>query len=92
MGYSNIHVESDGSLTLVEVRRPDKLNALNDATLIELTACSQVCPKDTLEPQTVQEPEIGEQDREPVQQKQAKENERHEQSPRPQDPRLRNSG
>ena len=37
MGYENIRSERDGRLALVSVCRPDKLNALNDATLVELT-------------------------------------------------------
>jgi len=38
MGYENVSVEREGALALVRVTRPDKLNALNDATLVELTA------------------------------------------------------
>ena len=37
MGYENIGTTTEGAVALVEVRRPDKLNALNDATLGELT-------------------------------------------------------
>jgi len=38
MSYENISVATDGALAQVEIRRPDKLNALNDATLRELVA------------------------------------------------------
>jgi enoyl-CoA hydratase len=37
MAYENITVEAEGALTVVSVARPSKLNALNDATLVELT-------------------------------------------------------
>ncbi len=37
MGYENIGVTIEGATALVEVQRPDKLNALNDATLTDLT-------------------------------------------------------
>jgi enoyl-CoA hydratase len=36
MGYENIRSEREGGLALVSVCRPDKLNALNDATFFEL--------------------------------------------------------
>jgi len=38
MGYENVSMQREGPLALVLVTRPDKLNALNDATLVELTA------------------------------------------------------
>ena len=38
MGYENIRVDREDPLAVVAVARPDKLNALNDATLVELTA------------------------------------------------------
>jgi len=38
MGYENVQMERDGAIATVAVRRPDKLNALNDATLDELHA------------------------------------------------------
>jgi len=37
MDYANITVANEGALALVTVARPDKLNALNDATIGELT-------------------------------------------------------
>lgn len=37
MGYENIRSEKEGALALVSVCRPDKLNALDDLTVIELT-------------------------------------------------------
>lgn len=37
MGYENIRSEREGALALVSVCRPDKLNALNDETVVELT-------------------------------------------------------
>lgn len=37
MGYENITIERDGPLAVLSVCRPDTLNALNDATLVELT-------------------------------------------------------
>jgi len=37
MAYSNILLERDGETAVCTVNRPDKLNALNDATLRELT-------------------------------------------------------
>lgn len=37
MGYENIQVDPEGALAIVRVARPDKLNALNDATIDELT-------------------------------------------------------
>ncbi len=37
MAYENITVETEGALAVVSVARPSKLNALNDATLVELT-------------------------------------------------------
>jgi enoyl-CoA hydratase/carnithine racemase len=37
MGFGNIQLEREGALAVVSVCRPDKLNALNDATLGELT-------------------------------------------------------
>ena len=36
MSYENLSVTRDGATALVSVRRPDVLNALNDATLVEL--------------------------------------------------------
>ncbi|MHC4452924.1 MAG: enoyl-CoA hydratase/isomerase family protein [Planctomycetota bacterium] len=37
MGYENIQVARDGARAEVSICRPDKLNALNDETLVELT-------------------------------------------------------
>ncbi|MHC4933984.1 MAG: enoyl-CoA hydratase/isomerase family protein [Planctomycetota bacterium] len=37
MGYENITVDRDDAVAVVSVSRPETLNALNDATLIELT-------------------------------------------------------
>jgi len=37
MGYSNVQVSREGAVAEVSVCRPDKLNALNDETLVELT-------------------------------------------------------
>ncbi|MHC4973531.1 MAG: enoyl-CoA hydratase/isomerase family protein [Planctomycetota bacterium] len=37
MGFSNIRLEREEAVAVVSVCRPDKLNALNDATLDELT-------------------------------------------------------
>ena len=37
MGFTNIRLERDEAVATVSVCRPDKLNALNDATLSELT-------------------------------------------------------
>jgi len=36
MGFRNLRLERDGAVAVVLVSRPDKLNALNDATLVEL--------------------------------------------------------
>lgn len=36
MGYENIQIAREDALAIVSVTRPDKLNALNDATLLEL--------------------------------------------------------
>ncbi len=38
MGYSNLRIARDGGLATLSVSRPDKLNALSDATLQELLA------------------------------------------------------
>jgi enoyl-CoA hydratase len=37
MGYENIVVDRDAAVAVVSVSRPETLNALNDATLVELT-------------------------------------------------------
>lgn len=37
MAYSNLRLDRDGPVAVVAVNRPDKLNALNDATVVELT-------------------------------------------------------
>ncbi|MEE2887249.1 MAG: enoyl-CoA hydratase-related protein [Planctomycetota bacterium] len=39
MSYANIKVEVDGHLAIVYINRPDKLNALNNDTISELTQC-----------------------------------------------------
>jgi len=36
MSYQNLLIETKGSLTIVKINRPDKLNALNDLTINEL--------------------------------------------------------
>ena len=36
MSYQNLLIETKSSLTIVKINRPDKLNALNDLTIIEL--------------------------------------------------------
>lgn len=46
MGYDNVRVDREGPLALVLVTRPDKLNALNDATLVELTDAFEDLAKD----------------------------------------------
>jgi enoyl-CoA hydratase len=38
MAYEHIRLDRDAPLALVSIARPDKLNALNDATVAELTA------------------------------------------------------
>ncbi len=36
MSYQNLLIESKGSISILKINRPDKLNALNDATVSEL--------------------------------------------------------
>ncbi|MGQ0614971.1 MAG: enoyl-CoA hydratase/isomerase family protein [Planctomycetaceae bacterium] len=38
MGYETLSVGTEGGVALVTITRPDRLNALDDATLVELTA------------------------------------------------------
>lgn len=41
MPYESLAVETEGAVAVVTIRRPDRLNALDDATLRELTAAFQ---------------------------------------------------
>ena len=38
MTYENLLIEKDGRITTIVVNRPDKLNALNDAVVLEIGA------------------------------------------------------
>ncbi|MFQ6093814.1 MAG: enoyl-CoA hydratase-related protein, partial [bacterium] len=46
MDYKNLLVEKEGNLAVVTINRPDKLNALNDDTVAELSAAFEKLEND----------------------------------------------